>query len=270
MRGIPIIFALTVGGAVYADAFNIIEPHWPTPPHHKRTSVEIDLTDSPKETKELGEFVATQDIEWIADIKKATALADSSEDIEEKRLFWHTVWSDDPVAPQVSWADPNLLIYPVVTVTQAPGTAGIGFRQNDVIVETHEFVGEISPPQPVFMPLGGTIGGIKVLQTFQMDDVFPKQVDDICIDHPTLPECVIDKKNPVVPITIIGTPVNHPDPIVSNPTPIITGPISVGPVSAGTVPEPSTWAMMIIGFLAIAWKVANARNLRNNTNHRRA
>jgi PEP-CTERM motif len=271
MRGIPMIFALTIGGVCYADAMGWIDG--PMSLMHPKsrpsiTKVEIDLSDAPRAPPDLPPAIIDKDIEWIADVKKAALITEDGGDGEEKRMFWHTVWTDDPAAPFPGWVDPNPLIYPVVTVTQAPGTAGLQFAGNPVIEDRHGDIvsAPVLPPQPVFGPLGGTIGGQsdkKVLQSFvfNMDDVFPKQVTDpvlivLCSADPSMPPCVTgdppgDPGDPVI------KPVQPGDPIIAPPPPVVvTGPIGggggIGGGPAGAVPEPSTYAMLVLGFAGLA------------------
>lgn len=265
------LFALTVGTAVYADAFNLVEPRWPEHPHHKRISLEIDLTDSPKDQVDLKDAVIVKNIEWITDIKRATALADDSEDPEEKRLFWHTVWGDNQGVPFTGWGDPDPLNYNPWIATHSPDNPGFHFITDEPPVRHSEQAPEVAPPVIIATMEPPTLKDKKVIQTFNMDDVFPKQIKDpttqeLCDLDSSLPICKDDDVAPPV-VIIPGQPVTPTDPIITVP-PIISVPVN--PVISGTaIPEPSTWLMLFIGFAAIAWKVANVKYLRNSADHKR-
>jgi PEP-CTERM motif len=262
---VPMVFALMTG-IVGVDAMGWIDgPISLMHPKSPRHAIAIDLTDAPRAPPDLPPAIIDKDIEWVADVKKAALIAEDGGDGEEKRMFWHTVWTEDPAAPFPGWVDPNPLIYPVVTVVQAPGTAGLQFAGNPVIEDRHGDIvlAPTLPPQPVFGPLGGTVGGDKkVLQSFvfDMDDVFPKQVSDpvlivLCSADPFMPPCVTndppsDPGAPVIKPVQPGDPISPAPPVV-----VVTGPVGGGGgggALAGTVPEPSTWLMLILGFGGLA------------------
>jgi hypothetical protein len=225
--------------------------------------------------------------EGKAAVAEANADADDGED-PGKKLFWHSVFPDNPAVPFPGWGDPNPISNPDTVAPPFQGSRDVGF---DIIFINDEPPRNEGPDQTAVAMAsshimtsaeGFTPAALKAINDLTTAPLPPQctpgsadlscliavacaasQVivkgicDDKDVDKPPLP---IDPGNPLTPP--IGT---------ADPPPFVGGGGSGsgigggigGGQSVGTVPEPSTWAMIISGFAlmsALAWRRAYRRS----------
>ena len=291
----PIItLAGLIWGSFYADGRNTERESKPHPrPLHSALDDEIKADFAPLAmphrvaTISFRSFFAQmmqEETEWTAPQRKETAEvdADSSDDGEDpgKKLFWTTLHPETEGVPFTGWADPNPVPNPDPVVPPYSGNLPPGFTV------TFEIISDPGPPREdenvatttnahiLQLPFGALKalnnivpvgpGEVTILpcETVLVNGICPapcKKDDPLCKSDGQPPVAGLP---PGLPDP--GDPVGSPPPII-DPNPITSGGGGGGGGRgglAGGVPEPSTWVLFGIGFLALAglkWRFSAAR-----------
>lgn len=292
MKVWPIITLVgLVYGSFYADGRNVgreSNPH----PHAHRSVIDAELAEDMKAFDQPHRPVTVAYREFFAKLLQdggvetvdpqtgkaaTTAEADASADDGEdpaKKLFWHTVWPDagDP-APFPGWgyADPDHSpIAPPACGQCRPHAEEITYYYYDDPPAPHEeFNAAVDAGSHAIMgnlPFGALQTEINLVKGGDGDvKITPCVVgliDGSCVVPCTaitaaLPSCsTTGTGDPVITTPLGGLPVTPSDPIVAgggSGSGVGGGFGGGGVVAAGSVPETSTWLMLIAGFSLMGW-----------------
>ena len=284
-------------GSLYADGMNTGRESNPHPRHHGLTELEADLAadmkafDQPHRPVTMGyrEFFAkilADETEWTAPEDKQQTVGDNTDNPDDgedpgKKLFWHSVFPDNPAVPFPGWGDPNPVPNPDTVAPPFQGSRDVGFEIifiNEAATEPDQTPIAMASSHITTSAEGFSPAALKAIN--DLGDVplppqcKPGSADLSCLiavacaagqaimkgvcddgDKPTLP---VDPGNPLNPP--VGSGTGDPPPFVGgggSGSGVGGGIGTGGGVSAGTIPEPSTWAMIITGFAlmgALGWR----------------
>ena len=276
---------VTLGSLIYgstlSDGMNTRRESVPHPRPHWRLD-NLDNADMPHRVATMAyrEFFAKllQDGVETTDPEHSKSVAtDTNEDADDgedpgKKLFWKTVYPGlgDP-APFPGWgyADPDLSpvapiacssCRPTLTILNAPDDPAPPHLDENVATTTNSNIMQL--PFGALKTLNNVVVSIGQNGTDQITLV---PCETILVNGMCPMPCK-DKDDPLCKDDPIQTP-----PILSNPgNPIVAGGGSGsgtlggfgsgGGTSIGGIPEPSTWALLIVGFSILAW-IGYRRNI---------
>lgn len=212
--------------------------------------------------REVFAKLLNEETDWSAPENKATAQAEADADDGQdpgKKLFWSTTHPDNPGVPFTGWGDPNAepdhpLVSPPACSTCRPD---LFFTIIEDPAPSHENENAVAESQSSFtmgnlsfgalkafdnMVIatgadGGLIVAIAPCETIMVNGACPApckgEDDPLCRDASEIPPVLTDPGGPVV---------GDPPPFIG----VVVG-------QAGGVPEPSTWALGLIGFMMMSF-----------------
>ena len=275
MKVWPIItLAGLIYGSTLADPKGVgreSNPH----PHHA-SSLDADFAQPHRPVtmtfREVFAKLLNEETDWSAPENKATAQAEADADDGEdpgKKLFWSTTHPDNPGVPFTGWGDPNAepdhpLVSPPACSTcrpdlfftiiedPTPPKEDENFAveaQNHITMGNLPF-GEFQALANMVITPGGEVT-VEPCATILVNGECPIPCSPATA---SLPSCAID------PVGVPTDPLGGLPTGLTDPPPIIAGGGSGGGVgggigggvSVGGVPEPSTWAMGVVGFIVLS------------------
>ena len=223
--------------------------------------------------REVFAKLLNEETDWSAPENKATAQAEADADDGQdpgKKLFWTTTHSDVTGVPFPGWGDPNA--EPDHPLVSPPACSSCRPELFFYIIEdpapSHENENAVAEAQSSFTMSNLSFGALKALdnmivatgvggglvvtiapcETIMVNGVCPApckgEDDPLCKDTSEIPPVLTDPGGPVV----------------GDPPPFIGGGGGGGlgggggvVGQAGGVPEPSTWALGLIGFMMMSF-----------------
>lgn len=266
-------------GSTFSDSHNVGRESNPHPSHHRSTldaEVAADFAQPHRPVtmafREVFAKLLNEETDWSAPENKATAQAEADADDGQdpgKKLFWHSVFPDSPGVPFTGWGDPNAepdhpLVSPPACSTCRPE---LFFTIIEDPAPSHENDNAVAESQSSFamgdLPFGalkaldnmvvatGVGGGLVVTiapcETIMVNGICPMPCkgddDPLCKDTSEIPPVLIEPGGPIA---------SDPPPFVGGGGGGSGGGIGGG-ASVGGVPEPSTWALMVLGFAVMSY-----------------
>jgi hypothetical protein len=268
MKPLPaLVLAAVVGSGFYANAFNII-PVNPLRQHHKASDDGDEIIPPAPAIftvpfKPFGPYLSERPQHYDPRLAGhgGRAVRGKSDPIKfptdavydndpAKKLFWRTIWGGGSGSNYGCWCDPNPLTYPAPYIWIPPDTSFLHIEEGGSF-DTIMFVD----------PAGVTVVLPFTIQTLpdNLLDILPDPIKEI--EKKRRHDNDHDGNSPDLPDKPPSDPIISPTDPIGPIIPPIIGVGGGGVSGSSNVPEPSTWIMMIIGFIALgAFSIKRMKN----------
>ena len=289
MKVWPIItLGALIWGSTLADPHSVGREGKPHPRHHLSEFDPDDFVapNMPHRPvtmafREVFQKLLNEETDWSAPENKATAQADADADDGQdpgKKLFWSTNHPDITGVPFTGWGDPNAepdhplvsppacstcrpeLFFYTIIEDPAPPKEDENFAveaQNHITMGNLPF-GELQALDNLVITPEGKIK-VAPCATILVNGECPVPCSAMTA---SLPSCATDPVGvPTDPLG--GLPITDPSPIIAGggSGSGMGGGVGSG-ASVGSVPEPSTWMMFLLGFGFMAWGAMSRKKVR--------